>query len=68
MLGEDSYSYGLQIHQHAKIVCNDTRNKIQMKQSKSEAESMIIGIHVDTNEKWMDAYFHGKFGFKEILI
>lgn len=68
VLGEDSYSYALQIHQHTKIICNDTRNKIQMIRSKSEAEGMIIGIHVDSNEKWMDAYCHGESEFSEILI
>ena len=60
VLGEDVYSYALQIHQYPKIFCQNTANKIQMKRTKKEAEEVIIGIHVDLDAKWMDVYNNGK--------
>eukprot|EP00795_Rhopilema_esculentum_P005877 gene5877-11204_t len=59
VLGEDVYSYALQIHQYPKIICQNTANKIQIKRTNKEAEDIIIGIHIDLDAKWMDVYNNG---------
>ena len=59
ILGEDSFSYAVQIHQHPKIACSNTSNKIVLKKSNTDAEMKIIGIRINMESHWMDVYFHG---------
>ena len=60
VLGEDEFSYAIQVYQHPKVVCKNTSNKIQLRRSKIDAERKIVGIHLNLDSNWMDVYFHGK--------
>ena len=59
ILGEDKFSYGLQIIQHPKVKLSHNNHRYQMQMNADEVMNATVLVEVNLLEKWMNIYVNG---------
>ena len=60
ILGEDSDSYAVQINEHPKATCINTKNRVQIKRTSPEVVHSNVGVMINLDEHLLNIYLNGK--------
>ncbi|PFX18591.1 E3 ubiquitin-protein ligase TRIM9 [Stylophora pistillata] len=60
VIGNDTDSYALQIHENGTLWCENTHNRLQIKQKAKEIKGSNVAVLLDLENQVMNVYWNGK--------
>ncbi|XP_065653782.1 uncharacterized protein LOC136071910 isoform X1 [Hydra vulgaris] len=59
ILGEDDFTYAVQIIEHPKVILSHTKHRHQLRMDKSKACGLVVTVDVNLDEHWSNIYLNG---------